>query len=416
MKISNVTFKNNNNKIELLDALMGSGKTQCIINWMNIHTENRYLYVSPLLSETEGRIPDNCLSLDFKTPNLDEFNTKADHLLHLLKAGHNIAITHALFIDLTVKHLIAIDNKDYTLIIDEEIDFVYNYSGKYGKDDIETLVNSGKISIDYDNLGKVNWSWDEDEFKSGSVYTRLKNLAELEMIYVAKRSHNMMVVQLPISLVKVVKRCIVLTYMFDGSIMDTFMRMRGLEISKFNDVVLSRTDHVIKQQAKSLITLFSTDSVKKVNRLGLSTNWYEKNSDKTVWTRLENAIRSACRKGCVEDVMYTMHKNTVIKKNSKAVIKMRIRGYSPETCFVGCSSRATNDYAHKNVLVHAYNRYPNAKIISYLQDYNFIVDTDRFALSEMLQWIWRSQIRKDKPIQLCIISDRMRGLFVDWLC
>ena len=37
------------------------------------------------------------------------------------------------------------------------------------------------------------------------------------------------------------------------------------------------------------------------------------------------------------------------------------------------------------------------------------------ALSEMLQWVWRSAIRDDKPINLYIPSRRMRELLIDWI-
>lgn len=417
MKIKDYTFRNNNNKIEVLDAIMGSGKTENIITWMNNNQNNKYIYVSPLLSETEVRIPDGCLSLNFKTPNTEEFDNKADHLLDLLRKGENVAITHALFTDLTTKHIIAIDNNDYTLIIDEEIDFVYSYEGYYKTSDIETLLKSGHISIDEDNLGKVIWIWNDTTFKEGSVYTHLKNLAELEMIYIAKRSNSLMVIQLPISLVKSVKRCIILSYMFNGSIMDTFMRMRGMEIVPFTEIKLTRTEQQVKESARKLIEIYTTDSVNKVSRLGLSANWYKNTTDKAVWKRLENAIRSACRKASSPDeVMYTAQKDSIILKNKlKSKLKMRIIGYTTDNCYVGCNSRATNNYSHKSVLVHAYNRYPNAKIMSYLQDYGFVVDVNRFALSELVQWVWRSRIRKGEPIKICIVSNRMKSLFLSWL-
>ena len=40
-------------KIEVLDALMGTGKTTAIINWMVANPHNKYLYVSPMLAEVE---------------------------------------------------------------------------------------------------------------------------------------------------------------------------------------------------------------------------------------------------------------------------------------------------------------------------------------------------------------------------
>ena len=52
---------------------------------------------------------------------------------------------------------------------------------------------------------------------------------------------------------------------------------------------------------------------------------------------------------------------------------------------------------------------------SYLQDYGYPISREVFALSEMLQWVWRSRIRKGEKIVLAIASKRMYSLFIDWL-
>ena len=61
------------------------------------------------------------------------------------------------------------------------------------------------------------------------------------------------------------------------------------------------------------------------------------------------------------------------------------------------------------------NRYPNQTIKAYLQDYGCDVDSDVFALSELVQWVWRSAIRNNQVITLCIASSRMKKLFIEWL-
>ena len=42
-------------------------------------------------------------------------------------------------------------------------------------------------------------------------------------------------------------------------------------------------------------------------------------------------------------------------------------------------------------------------------------DQDAFATSEMVQFIWRSAIRRGEPIQIYIPSNRMRGLLEKWI-
>jgi hypothetical protein len=43
------------------------------------------------------------------------------------------------------------------------------------------------------------------------------------------------------------------------------------------------------------------------------------------------------------------------------------------------------------------------------------IDEDVYALSVMLQWIWRSAIRDGKDITLYLPSVRMRELLVSWI-
>ena len=91
-------------------------------------------------------------------------------------------------------------------------------------------------------------------------------------------------------------------------------------------------------------------------------------------------------------------------------------------CFVSCSCRATNDYADRNMLAYLVNRFYNPLIKGMFRDkYNIRLNEDRFALSEMIQWIWRSRIRKnqlpleERNISLYIPSQRMRNLMQQWL-
>ena len=48
-------------------------------------------------------------------------------------------------------------------------------------------------------------------------------------------------------------------------------------------------------------------------------------------------------------------------------------------------------------------------------DKGVTIDEDTWALSELLQWIFRSAIREHKKINIYIPSERMRNLFLEWL-
>ncbi len=52
--------------------------------------------------------------------------------------------------------------------------------------------------------------------------------------------------------------------------------------------------------------------------------------------------------------------------------------------------------------------------MSFFQDNGVSVNEDLYALSELVQWLWRSRIRNGQPIDAYIPSERMRGLLDAW--
>ena len=61
------------------------------------------------------------------------------------------------------------------------------------------------------------------------------------------------------------------------------------------------------------------------------------------------------------------------------------------------------------------NRFADPNVMKFFASRGIEIDQDAFALSEMLQWIWRSAIRDDRPINLYVPSSRMRELLIDWI-
>ena len=51
----------------------------------------------------------------------------------------------------------------------------------------------------------------------------------------------------------------------------------------------------------------------------------------------------------------------------------------------------------------------------YYKSHGIEVDEDLYALSIMIQWIWRSAIRDGKDIYIYIPSRRMRNLLIKWI-
>lgn len=406
-------------KIEVLDKIMGSGKTTAILKWCEENPNTAFLYVTPLLSESEKRVVGACVEAKFIAPNTEEFETKGEHLLDLLQSGVNISITHALYSSLKETHLQWITLNKYTIILDEEVSFIEPFTSTYNKQDFNYLRSLKQIEVAED--GKLVWL--NDDIDNGAKYAKLANMCRLGMIYQAKRSENMFVTQLPMGLIHSANRVILLTYLFKGSILSSFLQLKGIQVVDFKDVEVKE---VSKKSLIPLIEYVGEKQVKDWAGESLSSSWYGKKTQKEL-TKLSNSIRYVgdANKAKSTDLVWCVP-STLVNPIRKDANKVNPKGYSAgsgeideegiaQGCFLACTARATNAYRDRSVLVHAYNRFPHVSVSSFLQDYGVDVDNNQFALSELVQFVWRSQIRDGKPIKICILSKRMRSLFQNWL-
>lgn len=93
--------------------------------------------------------------------------------------------------------------------------------------------------------------------------------------------------------------------------------------------------------------------------------------------------------------------------------KLSGRGYTK--AFLPCNCRSVNEYADRRCLAYCLNVFVNPIILNYFLYYNVYLNEDSYALTEMLQWIWRSGIRNGESINIYIPSARMRNLLEIWI-
>ena len=85
---------------------------------------------------------------------------------------------------------------------------------------------------------------------------------------------------------------------------------------------------------------------------------------------------------------------------SKVTGKGYAKGFLPNNL------RATNDYIEKKTAAYTCNTFYHPTIKNYFASR---------GVTEMLQFLWRFQIRRHDPVNLYIPSERMRGLLKTWL-
>ena len=83
--------------------------------------------------------------------------------------------------------------------------------------------------------------------------------------------------------------------------------------------------------------------------------------------------------------------------------------------FIPVNAKATNDHIEKRSLAYLCNIFHQPIIKGFFEQRGIKVYEDLHALSEMVQWLWRSQVRRGDPVTVYVPSERMRELLKMWL-
>lgn len=389
--------------VNIVDAPCGEGKTQAAINYINESKDDKFLYITPFLTEVD-RIKKSCVNKKFKDPK--SFGTKMNGIKYLFNKGENIVSTHSLFsqFDEEIINLSYLNN--YTLIMDEVADVVEVLS--ITKDDMDTLLEKYVI---IDQNGLLHWVAEDYEGR----FEDYKRLCELGCVsvYGTGNKKTMLLWMFPVSVFKAFKKIFILTYMFDAQIQKYYYDYYDVEYKyiyvdnyHFSDVKKEYDISIYK----NLINIVDSDKLNAIGDLdnSLSSTWYSRNKDnnsmKTIKLNCENFFKNIAMTPSELNIW------TVFKDYQK---QTKGKGYTKG--FVPLNMRATNDYINCKSVAYLVNRYMNPIIKNFFLENGVVVDEDKYALSELLQFIFRSRIRQAGEINLYIPSKRMRKLLMNWM-
>lgn len=398
-------------KIHVIDLIMGGGKTNYCHNVMYKNKISKYIYITPYLDEIKRLIGDKDNRTKFYTEK--EFREplhlgegKLEGLHDLLIRENNIATTHALFKMATTETIDLIATGEYTLMLDESLDVVEMFD--IGCKDYDMLVNNQLIEIN--EKGFIKWIDDEYEGK----FSSFKRLCQNGTVAKVKRTNKVQFLAWNFSAksFNAFKEVYIFTYLFESSLMKCYFDMNNIQYDKYSIedgklIPYENKQPYNKKQFKELINIYSGN----LNLVGdkeyaLSLNWFKNYPD------LKNKLKNNIYNYFINIV--EAKSNTIIWTTFKAS-KKSLSGAGYTRRFISLNTRATNEYKDCFNLAYCCNRYISPDYIDYFMIHGVIVNEDLYALSELLQWIWRSAIRENKPINIYIPSSRMRGLLIDWL-
>lgn len=392
----------------IVDQIMGSGKSSAAINFINSSPKDKkFLVITPYLDEIK-RYKQMCNGKHFKEPIYNN-GTKLDNLRELLKQGENVVSTHALFHRFD-KNLISVcETLGYTLIMDEVTEVVEEY--QITSDDIENLLNN-YCYID-ESTGKMIWKEEEQDYEG--KFSEIKDMCNTGSVVLAR--NHMLLWLFPVEVFNAFEDVYVLTYMFDTQVQCYYYDYCNVPYQYLyvtgddpGNYCFSEISNNVNYDFSKLINIIE---LPKLNIIGkeqhsLSKSWYINNSKTAMMKQLKNNITNFFRNiipSTSSDALWTSFKD----------YKSQISGKGYTKGFLPINARATNLYRERNHLAYLVNIYFNPMIKGFFMDHGVSVDEDGYALSEMLQWIWRSSIRDGKEIWIYIPSSRMRNLLKEWI-
>ena len=380
--------------------------------------------------------------MQFKEPSdTGALPTKSADLLRLLSEGQNVVLSHELFKLLNDTAIDRIKAFDYTLFLDEEIEVVE--LSDITQDDLKILKEQHLIEIDPTSK-RVKWldSQYHGDFERTKREIQQKALYEVEQ--------NIFLWQLPPGIFEAFHQVYIMTFLFRGSMLYLYFQKYGMSFQYLHVEKDSQEKYYFSQgyeevselekaRIKSLLDVYGgrlntnylPESKKKRDiqeYSGLSSSWHQSRKNKEYINILKrNAMNyiQNYRHAPKNTVMWTTFKPAANKYENRRM-KANCRWSGRISCnectrpcgvnFVSCNARATNRYADRTTLIYLCNIFPVPPVVQYLsQGTTAEFDADLYALAQLMQWIWRSAIRRGEAVSLYLPSARMRELLLDWL-
>jgi hypothetical protein len=425
--------------IKVVDAIMGAGKTSFAIQEMNRRTSDRFLYITPFKSEID-RIVEACPGFRQPVAKKDPSDPgstprKLHHLKQLMREGVSIASSHKLFEDIDAEVLRLAEDLGYILILDEVMDVLKQpprkaanghtidpneeedtdeAEAKSYREWIDGLLSAGVLTAAGDGSCTLMQPGPESRL---TEYSHLRKFAaEGRLVLV---DGFLLIWQFPADTFRAFKEVWNLTYLFDGTYQKAYYDLHDLSYERLSVVKedgIYRTvahspehDRPIIEAARNLIRVYdgtkNSVGVKNGKSFPLSRSWWK--TYRKQGRKLMDSTSQWFKRLPVDSTraIWTVHKSVLESK-------LFPRGF--KEAHVTMNTRATNAYRDRTAVAYLVNRFFNVPVEKYFKALNVAISQDQFALSEMIQFIWRSAIRDGKPIDLFVPSARMRGLLFDW--
>ncbi|GAA0204085.1 hypothetical protein GCM10009123_09230 [Kangiella japonica] len=417
----------NSKRVSIYDSVMGSGKSTFIIEHLNsvktpfIICVERQSEVDRLAQGIKGAVALSDLKKSSKKPMLEL-------LKNCLAERKSIISTHQLMAlwDEAVKAYVR--EYGYELYLDETLSGILEPMS-ISKRDVSKLIEEGKLVVNtqgsLDKVEVVRPFLDRYQKYERTIRNKDCYLSSTGILIEAPKP----------DFITSFKKVTVLTYLFEGSLMWAYFKLHGIKYQLLSILDGKPVPHKEPSgsQFSELITIYEGKHNGQRSDSSYSKNWYKREANlKKAMKQLRQVVDNSCYRKL--HIAYTVHgclKDTFHHQSfSNKVINRKYHGpdrnkLSPEemelVTLLPQNMRGSNDFAHKRFMAYMVNTYMKPPVINLLRDSCMFEEDelktlqDNYALSQLIQWLWRGCIRKGEPMTVYIPSKRMRELFKTWL-
>jgi len=386
--------------ITIIDRPCGFGKSTDLIAYLlNLKANNikeKIILVVPELGEVKRFID----ALGYEAPVDHPDISKTDQLIDMLKHGCNVVITHALYERIKQFEQFL---TDYCVIIDEVPTVAKQVPTIFGKGVFKHLLHDKQyISIDPDTqliTATGNWLVDELEYLDGSDVEITRFMATIQRadVYYIRGTYCLM--PLPEAFFTKPKSLTILTFLFEGTQIDYYMRKRGYQCT------IQKDPHelaLFKYEMNSNLKIFHNTTAIKTGYMAMASK--SEKSRKTVGNFVKNALQTLSKNGLVltpdsilvassKDAWYGDEENDSSKVSKESSLKKLTR--LAKAAYTAMTTRGTNKFKDRNILIimGKVNIHPDLAVYLGMQTKKA---KDRYTLSELIQLIYRTAIRDNK--------------------
>lgn len=439
-------FENPLHFTTIVDGPTGSGKTHCMLQ--SLTPDKQWLLVTPRLTEclrfcdrddqTGEDLPAHLkLHPDVEVVQPDRakgVRNKTEHLVELLRAGKNVAITHALYDNLkdaADARLLA----DVHVIIDEVVDPIDVRAGVTATALNKQLIGHGYATVDEATSQlRPTEKWDSlrDSRKNRKTgETEVSNAFHPDLYLLAargkllKHSDSLFLIATPPEVLLAGRSLTIMTFKSEGSYLLRYLQKIAKVYPKARPHVIKLHSPEFIRRATEMVTA-EFMPVKDVGPLGFEG---QEKMTKVQQKRMGQAIKNYRQRKwgnqpgpdkvaivCAKSKWETDGRNRNGDKESFPTplsTETRLFGKGE---FISAKTRAVNKYDQLTHMFFCYDIHAHPRVMDFLGCHTKGFDDD-FALAECIQTVWRLAQRRHRnpePVTVVFASRRMFELFTSW--